>query len=236
MCERYVIPEQAEVEREFRPARPWWKFSRSFNVAMERNVPIMRAHQGETEGVMLRWGLIPDWAEGDAAKGWTGQAPVFGIAESKLLSGAWSRGQRCIVPMSGFYGWQLTPARYRQPYFIRLADSPVFGVAAVWDRTVADDDDDVLESCALLTVGANALLAETNNVSAYMPAILRREDYAAWLGGSPEKAAAVLRTYPQEQMRAYPVSPRINSLKFNDALLIERTEIRTEQRQAVSGW
>lgn len=236
MCERYVIPEQAEVEQEFRPAHPWWKFSRNFNVAMERNVPVVRAHEGQTEGVMLRWGLIPDWAEGDAAKGWIGSAPVFGIAESKLLSGAWSRSQRCIVPMSGFYGWQLTPARFRQPYFIRLPDQPVFGVAAVWDRTVADDDEDVIESCALLCVTSNSLLESVNNGSTYMPAILRREDYAAWLGGSSTQATAALRTYPSEQMKAHPISPRINSLKFNDALLIERVDIKLDHRSAASGW
>jgi putative SOS response-associated peptidase YedK len=233
MCERYVIPEQAEVEQEFRPARPWWKFARHFNVAMERSVPVVRKHAGEAEGVMLRWGLIPDWAEGDATKGWTGHAPIFGISESKLLSGAWTRAQRCIVPMSGFYGWQLTPARYRQPHFIRLPDRPVFGVAGVWDRTVSDDDD-VLESCALLTVSANPLIESVNTGSAYMPAILRREDYGTWLDGAPAQAAAVLRTHPQEQMTAHPISPRVNSLKFNDALLIQPVKIKAEERRAIS--
>lgn len=229
MCERYVVPDQLEVEHELRPARPWWKFSRHFNMAMERNVPVVRVHQGETEGVMLRWGLIPDWAEGDAAKGWVGHAPMFGLRDSKLLSGAWSRGQRCIVPMSGFYGWQLTPGRYRQPYFIRLTERAVFGVAAVWDRTVSEEEDDVLESCALLTVPSNVLLENVNNLSAYMPAILRPGDYATWLGGSQSEAAAVLRTYPADHMTAQPISPRINSLKLNDTWLIQPVALDIEQ-------
>jgi putative SOS response-associated peptidase YedK len=236
MCERYVIPDQAEVEQEFLPARPWWKFARHFNVAMERNVPVVRTHAGETEGVLLRWGLIPDWAEGDASKGWTGSAPVFGISESKLLSGAWSRGQRCIVPMAGFYAWQMTPARYRQPYFVHLPERALFGVAGVWDRTVSEDDDDVLESCAILCVTSNALLERVNTGAAYMPAILRREDYAAWLGGTPEQAVAALRTYPAEQMAAHPISPRINSLKFNDEFLIQPIEAPVSHGLAVSGW
>ena len=93
----------------------------------------------------------------------------------------------------------------------------------------------MLESCALLTVTSNPLLENVSNTSAYMPAVLRREDYAAWLNGTPAQAAAVLRTYPPDQMIAHPISPRINSLKFNDSLLIRRVEIKTERRLAVSG-
>jgi putative SOS response-associated peptidase YedK len=54
----------------------------------------------------------------------------------------------------------------------------VFGVAVIWERSVTDDDG-VVESCALVTVPANPLLAEIDSTTGQMPAILRREDYAA---------------------------------------------------------
>ena len=223
MCERYVIPGQDEVEREFRVAHPWWTFATSFNVSPARNVPVIRLYDGETEGVMLRWGLIPEWAEGDASKGCAAHIPAEAIGASQIARGAWSRAQRCILPAFGFYVWQLTPERYRQPWFVRVVNRPVFGVAALWDRTVRDDDDDVIESCAMLTVPSNPLLADS--MSARMPAILRREDYDAWLRGAPE-AGSLLRTYPHEQMVAHAVSPRINSLKYDDGGLIESVEQR----------
>jgi putative SOS response-associated peptidase YedK len=228
MCERYVIPEQTQVEQEFRLERPWWKFPPSFNVAAARNVPVIRTYRGETEGVMLRWGLVPDWAEGDASKGCAAHASVEDAERSLLMRGAWSRGQRCILPLAGFYGWQLTPDRYRQPYFIRVSSRSVFGVAALWDRTVAEQDDDVIESCALLTVPANALIAEISDV-AHMPAILHRDDYETWLTGSPAAARTLLRSYSPDSMTAHAISPRINSLKYDDANLTQPIDARAYQ-------
>jgi putative SOS response-associated peptidase YedK len=227
MCERYVIPEQTQVEQEFRLERPWWKFPPSFNVTAARNVPVIRTYRGETEGVMLRWGLVPDWAEGDISKGSAAHASVEDAERSLLMRGAWSRGQRCIMPMAGFYGWQLTHARYRQPYFIRVGRS-VFGVAALWDRTVTEQDDDVIESCAVLTVAANALVAETSD-TAHMPAILHPDDYETWLTGSPAAARSLLRSYSPESMTAHAISPRINSPKYDDANLIQPIDVRAYQ-------
>jgi putative SOS response-associated peptidase YedK len=53
-----------------------------------------------------------------------------------------------------------------------------------------------------------------------MPAILHRDEYDHWLHGSTARARSLLRTYPQERMVAHAVSPRINSLKYDDEQLI----------------
>lgn len=220
MCERFVIARQSAVEREFPPLRAWWRFEPSFNVSTRDNVPVVRLHEGESEGVMMRWGLIPDWAEGDPRKACEAHASTRELDRNKSFSGAWWRTQRCIVPLSGFYCWQLTPRQYLQPYFVRLVNRSVFGVAAIWDRSVDKDADDVIESCALLTVPPNDLLAEIHNTSQHMPAILHRNEYDQWLRGSTARARSLLRTYPRERMVAHAVSPRINSLKYNDEQLI----------------
>ena len=60
---------------------------------------------------------------------------------------------------------------------MRLVNRLVFGVAALWERAEADDE--VIESCALITVDANPLLAEIDPATGQMPAILRSEDYDA---------------------------------------------------------
>lgn len=220
MCDRFVIASQGAVEREFPPLHAWWRFAPSFNVSTRNNVPVIRLHEGAAEGVMMRWGLIPDWAEGDARKACTIHAAVEELDRDKAFSGPWWRSQRCILPLSGFYGWQLTAQQYLQPYFVRLVNRSVFGVAGIWERSVDKDKDDVIESCALITVPSNPLLAEVHNTSQHMPAILHRDEYDAWLHGSTARARALLRTYPQERMVAHAVSPRINSLKYDDEQLI----------------
>lgn len=221
MCERFVIANQTAVEQELPPQHAWWRFQPSFNVSTRNNVPVVRLHDNETEGVMMRWGLIPDWAEGDPAKACTTHASTGELDRNKAFSDAWRRGQRCIVPISGFYGWQLTHQQYLQPYFARLVNRTVFGVAAVWDRTIDKDEDDVIEGCALLTVPSNDLLADVHNTSQHMPAILHRDEYELWLRGSLARARSLLRTYPQERMVAHAVSPRVNSLEYNDEELIK---------------
>ncbi len=64
MYQRYVLPPQLAAEREFLPATAWWRFAPKFNVAAGRYVPAIRLHDGRSEGVMLRWGFIPSWFEG----------------------------------------------------------------------------------------------------------------------------------------------------------------------------
>jgi len=214
------MPEAEQAEREFGVARRWWQFSPSFNVGPSRYVPVIRMHDSEIEGVMLRWGLIPDWAEADASKACAASASSSNVEHAPATRGAWEAGRRCIVPMFGFYTWQQTGQGHRQPFFVRLVNRPVFGVAAVWDRTESEDGDDIIEGSALITVPPNPLLAELQGSSSGMPAILDRRDYAVWLTGSPAVARTVLKPFPSQQMIAHPVSPRINSFRYDDDQLI----------------
>jgi putative SOS response-associated peptidase YedK len=218
MCERYVLSDQATAEREFLPARAWWSFTARFNVAAQQYVPAIRWHDGQSEAVMMRWGLIPSWAEGRAS-----QPPLTvdldAIMDSNIFRGPWLNSQRCILPIAGFYSWQLTNARYRQPFFIRLLDRSVFGLAGIWDRSVGDDDD-VIESCSIICVPPNELMIRIANTDGRMPAILRRKDYQTWLQGTPVEAKAALHAYKHSGMQAYPVSPRINSVAPDDPTLI----------------
>ena len=218
MCERYAVPDQELAERELAPAHRWWKFSASFNVAPSRYVPAVRLHEGQSEAVMMRWGLIPRWAEGDTSVAQWLRISSNGLERSPLFRGAWLHGQRCILPFAGFYTWRLTSAGYRQPYFVRIKDRPAFGVAALWDRT-EDDDGDVIEGCAIFTVPASAPLASIQTATREMPAILGAGDYETWLRGTPVEARALLRTSPAA-LTSHAVSPRINSLACDDESLV----------------
>ena len=223
MCQRYAVPDQATVEREFMPSRSWWSFTAKYNVAPCQYVPAIRWHDGQSEAAMMRWGLIPSSAEGR-----TGESPLMidltEVMASPIFRNPWLEGQRCILPMSGFYAWQLTNKRYRQPHFIRLIDRAVFGVAAIWDRSVTEDDD-VIESCSIVCVPPNDLIVRVANTDERMPAILRRKDYQSWLRGTPVSAMASLHPYHKSGMQAHPVSPRINSTEPDDPGLIQTAEL-----------
>ncbi len=219
MYERLVIPDQDQAELEVPSVYRWWTFSARFNVAPAHSVPIVRMHDGKSEAVMMRWGFVPSPAEDAVTR--LGAAHINSriLGTSKDFGKAWLHGQRCIVPLAGFYVWQQAPEGFRQPFYVRVVNREVFGVAAVWARAVTLDDD-VIESCALVMVPANRLMAEIDNVSRRMPAILNRTDYDGWLAAGPNEARTLLKTYPSTRMVSHPVSPRVNFLKYDDPSLI----------------
>lgn len=221
MTERVVIPSRTEAESDLHITRPWWEFSVRFNVAVSQRVPVARMHERETEGVMMRWGLVPAAAKGDLTRGDRALARSDSLQSAEDLRSAWLHGRRGIVPLAGFYLWQRAQAGHRQPYYVRLVNRLVFGVAALCERSVTEDDE-VIESCALVTVPANPLLMEIDNGMEQMPAILRREDYNIWLGATVTQAKELLQTYPQTQMVTHPVGPYVNDLERDEPRLIQR--------------
>jgi putative SOS response-associated peptidase YedK len=219
MSERLVIPDRADAESDLSVANPWWRFSARFNVAVSQRVPVARIHGRESEGVMMRWGLVPAAAKGDIARPGHARLRADGLQHSQDFRTAWIFGQRGIVPLAGFYAWQRTRAGHRQPHYVRVVNRAVFGVAVLWERSVTDTDD-IVESCALLTVPPNPLVADIDHSTHQMPAILRQQDYNTWLQSSVSEAAGLLETYPDTLMASHPVAPYVNDLEYDEPRLI----------------
>jgi putative SOS response-associated peptidase YedK len=171
---------------------------------------------------MMRWGFVPPPERQTESPVGAALVRSDAVLASQDYRSAWLYGQRCVIPLAGFYVWHLTEGGVSQPFYVRLVNRAVFGVAGVWERTVLEEGEDVVESCALLTVPANSLMAEIDD-DRQMPAILRREDYDEWLTSNVSKAQSLLQTYPLERMVTHPVSPRVNYLEFDDPQLIRPT-------------
>ena len=220
MCGRYVNPATAEAERYFAIHLVRWQFDRSYNVAPTQAVPVVRATGGQREGLMMRWGLIPYFARGIPPKYSTINATIERLTDGAAWRGPWKRGQRCILPATGFYEWHVNEDSSRTPFYITMADQPVFGFAGLWDSSRTDAGEQTL-SCTIITMPPNALMAEIHNVKQRMPAILAAEAIEAWLTGSAGDAHAALKPYPADSMVAWPVSRRVNTPKNNHESLIE---------------
>ncbi|MDE2304363.1 MAG: SOS response-associated peptidase [Gammaproteobacteria bacterium] len=225
MCGRYVSPDDAAIEREFALTREGGHFAARYNVAPTQNAPVLRRIDGVVRLDALRFGLVPFFAHGQPGRYSTINARAESIESSASYRGPWRRAQRCIVPALGFYEWHLNEDGSKQPYYLRVLDQSPFGFAGLWDRSVAPDGV-AIESFTIITLEANALLAEVHNVKARMPAILARADRDAWLGASPDQARALLRAYPAPLMSATAVGTRVNSPRNDDPGLIEPLEPR----------
>jgi putative SOS response-associated peptidase YedK len=223
VCGRYVTKDQAAMERAFSVVKPWWRFDASYNVAPTQSVPIVRLAEGEREGVMMRWGLIPFFAKGVPPRYSTINARIETVETAPSYRGPWNRGQRCIQVAAGFYEWHLSVDGQKRPYLIQVSDQDVFGFAGLWERSYAADGT-AIESCVHITMPANSMMRDIHNTGKNphrMPAILRTEDHEAWLGGSVDEARAALQQYPADLMYAYAVSSKVNSPKNNSPELLE---------------
>ncbi len=221
MCGRYILAQIEKAEREFGLGRASWQLSASWNVVPSQQVPVVRrGADGIREGVMMRWGLIPFFAHGAPPAYATINATVEKIESGPCWRGPWKRGQRCILPASGFFEWHMNDDGSKQPFAIEVADQPLFGFAGLWDRSLRADGSAV-ESCTIITLPASKLMAEIHNAKKRMPAILRAGDREAWLSGSAADAKGALAQYPDDLLHAYRVSARVNSPRNNDAGLIE---------------
>ncbi len=225
MCGRYVSPEAADIERHWNLRHAPSPFNRvNYNVAPTQQVPVVRrGADGVPALAALRWGLIPFWAKGVAPKYSTINATLERIREAPSYRAPWRRGQRCMVAANGFYEWQVVPGAHgkpaKQPWLIRIGDQEIFGMAGLWDASIAADGT-VVESCTLITLPANRMMAAIHNTRERMPAILERSSHQAWLAGSADEAAACLKPYADELMIAWPVSNRVNSPRNNDPALL----------------
>jgi putative SOS response-associated peptidase YedK len=220
MCGRFVSRVDAAVERAFGLTtshwRPGWG---SFNVAPSQPIPVVRAIPGGREGVMLRWGLVPAWAHGEPGRYSTINARAETVTTAASYRGPWRKGQRCVIPALGFYEWQVT-GNGKQPWFIQLAGGEAFGLAGLWE-TSQKPDGTAVESCTIITVPANPLVAHIH-AGGRMPAIIPAEACEAWLSGSGPEALQALASFPADAMDAWPVSTRVNSPRNDDARLLER--------------
>lgn len=237
MCGRYVAPDEASIEREFNLVHQEWQFPSLFNVAPTQQVPILREVGGERRGSTVRWGLIPFFAKGEPPKYSTINARIETVETAASYRGPWQRGQRCLQVAYGFYEWHVDGQGRKAPYYIHLNDRAVFAFAGLWDRSFKLDGT-AIESCVHITMPANDLMRDIHNGGNNphrMPAILRREDYEAWLAGSIDEARAVLKQYEPGLMVAYEVSMAVNSPKNNSEKLIEPVGHAQDAKIAVGG-
>jgi putative SOS response-associated peptidase YedK len=221
MCGKYILAEAAKAERAMGIRRGHWDYPLSYRVLPTEQVPVIVQTNGEREATQMRWGLVPWWAHGVALKASTINATVERLDTAPSYRDPWRRGQRCIFVMAGFYEPHVNEDGSRDPFFVRLAEREVFGVAGLWERSRRAAGS-YLTSCTLITVPANQLLTAVHNQKPRMPAILAESSYDSWLSDPPVRARQLLQPYPDEPMRAWKVSRHVNNPRLpNDERLIE---------------
>ena len=237
MCGRYVAPEIAELSREMRAqlnreiahvlaSQPPID-QRNFNVAPTQGVPVVRVIRnadGQRESALMRWGLIPYWANGEAPQASTINATIERIESAPLWRDAWKRSQRCVMPALGFYEWHVNDDGSKTPFYIKPVDDSMFYFGALWDRSITREGREI-HSCALITMPANELMANIHNLKKRMPLLIDKDQLDVWLGGAPEEAKTCLKPWASDAAVAWPISTGVNSPRNNGPELLQPIDV-----------
>lgn len=217
MCGRYTLSAGwGEVGNELGVPEPLALAPR-YNIAPSQLVPVV-ALKGDrtTRGMaMLRWGLVPFWADDPAA----GPNPINLRAETVAFKfGEQFRQKRCLLPADGFYEWK-SEGRRKRPHRFTLVDGGVFAFAGLWDAWTGGGGKPLV-TCCTLTTTPNELVRPVHD---RMPVIVPRESYAEWLdAGTPERRLReLLVPFPVERMAVREVGPAVNKATTEGAACVE---------------
>jgi putative SOS response-associated peptidase YedK len=212
MCGRYMLTTPVDALRQLLlfPERP--NLPPRYNIAPTQDVPIVRRTRDGTarELIMVRWGLVPYWADDPKIGNRLINARGESVARTAAFREAYQR-RRCLVPADGFFEWQKI-GRTRQPLLVRRKDQAPFAFAGLWERW-PQPGGGVLRSCTIITCPANELVALVHD---RMPVILAPEDFERWLDPGQDQGHALLKPYPAAPLEAFPVSARVNSPNNDD--------------------
>jgi putative SOS response-associated peptidase YedK len=178
-----------------------------YNIAPTQPVVALRSGtDGEPEGVLLRWGLVPFWARDPAIGNRLINARAESLAEKPSFRAAW-RKRRCVILASGFYEWRRQGSG-KTPYFIARPDERPIGFAGLWERW--DKGESPLETCTIITTGANRTLGDIHD---RMPVILPPDALRIWIDPAQplETVGQLLQPAPDDLLAAREVSRAVNS-------------------------
>jgi putative SOS response-associated peptidase YedK len=186
-----------------------------YNVPPSQAVAVIRCPEGSPRRTieLVRWGLIPSWA--DSPK--IGHKLALARAETIATAPAFRtavRSRRCLLVVDGFFEWRREGRQPSQPYFIRRPDRSPFALAGVWERWVSKDGE-VIESCAIITQPSRA---PVDAIHDRMPLVLEREVWDRWLSSASMEVAALgpLLEPRRPELVAYPVSSHVNDPRHDD--------------------
>ncbi len=221
MCGRFALKSPpVRIRDEFDADVSALVWSAHYNIGPMQFAPVVRCEHAHRRVDLLRWGLIPSWAEDPGIGSRLFNARCETAAEKPAFRAAF-KARRCIVPADGFFEWT-QQALGKQPYFIHRKDGDLLGMAGLWEHWTPPDGQP-LETFTILTTEANAWM---RNLHDRMPVILTHDEVGRWLDPAthPSDLRALLRPLSDADLDAYPVTKAVGNVRNDRAQMLEPIE------------
>lgn len=204
MCGRYTLKTPAAQLMDLFRVFDFPELTPRYNIAPTQKVLCIRLDEnGILQAVMMKWGLIPFWADDQSIGSKMINARGETVAEKPAFRTAFAR-RRCLIIADGFYEWQKLSTGKKQPWLMEWFDHSPFAMAGLWESwtpkatvgTMSDDPASVVESCSIITTEANSFMSVLHD---RMPVILSPESWMAWLSAASGKEQLLGLIKPLEE-------------------------------------
>jgi putative SOS response-associated peptidase YedK len=201
---------------------------------------VLKENEGDHAGELrrqlhaARWGLIPKNSQGPANTPLHNNARIETVLQKPTFRNAVLR-QHCVMPISGYYEWQIKEDGSKQPFYINAGDQGMLALAGIYDWWLdptkkPDDPTRWLLSFAILTKDAAEPLAPIHERN---PILLSESSMTEWLDPDnledPENTTQdLLNELANEsdeiagQVEFWPVSTDAGHVRNNGESLIKR--------------
>ena len=199
---------------------------------------VLKDNEGEHSGELrrqihsARWGLIPKNSQGPANTPLYNNARIETVLQKPTFRNAvlW---QHCVMPVSGYYEWQIKEDGSKQPFYINAGVQGMLALAGIYDWWLdptkkPEDPSRWLLSFAILTKDAAEPLAPIHERN---PILLSESSMAEWLDpdnleGAEHTTQALLKELSDESDRVaaelefWPVGAEAGNVRNNSSNLI----------------
>ena len=197
-----------------------------WNITPTKQIYLIRNSERDLrELATASWGIIAPWSKDDESALKSQSSAINARSETldeKPTFKSAFRSRRCLIPADGYYEWatELGPYPTKQPFYISAKNQHPIAFAGIWDRWVSPSGR-VVDSCAIITREAVDFLGEIHH---RMPTFLPKNRWRDWLRKDLNSVSEIrsLMTLPSPAtgLQAWPVSPRVNSIRNNGPELI----------------
>ncbi len=178
------------------------------------------------ELVKMHWEFIPIWTKRlkDLQEARKQGIPWLNAKGETLLTSKMFRDaalkRRCLIPASDFFEWRsYKPEGEKKeisyPYAIKIKGQEYFYIAGIWQQWTDKETGETLETVAVVTTAANAIMEQIHNKQKRQPTILPEDKAYEWLlGNLIEQQIVALATYQisPELMEAHTVSKQFKAM------------------------